>query len=273
MTPSNFLSSAIIQLILKFLLKNKKVFIVNGLRRSGNHACIGWLINSLEEDDRATLDELKEWHLYISKSRKTLFFNEVNILKITSALRLMLKNYEKLKQSQNIIFSFEDALPREYQVFSYVRHEKIAIKRSLLNVIASRLARATKQAKLGLEKGDMKIDEKFFNRVSFLIDATQYGHKSWDYDKWLTSSEYREEFLSSINLHFDSTPPISDHGGGSSFSGKSKVPSKDELFSRYHNTEWPFRIIEKLRKEPFFLYLSEEEKKFVKCLPDKECIR
>lgn len=253
----------LLRIMLSLLLRRKKVFLLFGLRRSGNHACISWLANSLENDSDVEFKELKKWHCYISENGETLFLNEVNILTMKGALLLLINYRRKLAKSKNVIFSFEDCLPSNYENHFRFKVIKIVIKRSLLNLIASRIKRAVEQAKLGLEKGDMQINQQFFSQYSFICTANEYQYMVWDYDRWLIDLTYRKEFLALIGLSFDSAPSPTQHGGGSSFDGQKKGVEAQLLSSRYLGIEWPGRILEILKSEEYASLMNDDEKNFL----------
>lgn len=53
------------------------------------------------------------------------------------------------------------------------------------------------------------------------------------YDVWIDCKVYRSDFLRKLGLTDDIAPGITAHGGGSSFSGHSRVPTVDEAMERY----------------------------------------
>ncbi|MEA3381949.1 MAG: hypothetical protein U9Q87_14030 [Pseudomonadota bacterium] len=250
-------------LYISFILRKKKVLVICGMRRSGNHACINWLLNSLEEVDTSFF-ELDGDRVSVSESRKTLFFNEASFYRLRFFLGLLHSSKTSLRCARNVIISLEDYTPSdEFSPYAPKGSTIIVVKRTPLNLIASRLQRALNQAKNGKDRGDMSIDEIFFQRLHWINRQTDLDSLvCWSFDEWLLDNEdYRQKFLEKLGLHFNLPPKISTHGGGSSFTGKERVPSTGEIQNRWNSIEWPERVL-KLLKENSSL-LNENEINFL----------
>lgn len=262
-------ANSILNIYISFIFRRKTVYAVAGLRRSGNHAFINWFINALENKE-VKLEEIRKYYVSKSNTEKTLFFNEINTLKYTELLKELRSLRKSIKESSVIVISLEDYIPAHYDKYIPNNATRIAITRSTLNVIASRIQRAVNQAKLGREKGDMMINHKFISIAKFLHHAGRNGYFTWNFDLWATDKEYRMNFLEKFSLTYDSKPNISKQGGGSSFSGQSKIPTRSELTARWKNIEWPERVVNLLSEPSNEIILTAEEKAFVMHLNTKK---
>jgi len=250
-------------LYVSFVLRNKRVFVICGMRRSGNHACINWLLNSLEKVETSFI-ELKGDRVSISQSEKTIFFNEASFYRLRFFLGLLNGSKDTLKSAKNVIISLEDYIPYDkYNPYVPKGATTIFVMRAPLNLIASRLQRALNQAKNGKDRGDMSIDEEFFQKLNWLNRQTDESTAfCWSFDEWLLDrDDYRLKFLEKLELHFNLTPTISTHGGGSSFTGQARVPTPAEMQTRWNSIEWPERVLNLLRENSSLL--NEDERNFL----------
>lgn len=250
------------KIYVSFLFKGKHVYVVNGLRRSGNHAFINWFSSALEGEQVIHKVGRISWSL----SKKTLLFNEVNQRGTFVFLSDVIMHRELIKNSKYLLISLEDYMPKtNFDPFIPETAMKISVTRSILNLIASRLQRAVNQAKLGLDGGDMRIDNDFFHTARWLKNSDKKGWIIWNYDSWLNDNNgYRENFIKQFNLKNNISTNISNHGGGSSFSGQNGIPSADEATNRWRSIDWPERVLRLLENFLNDNLLSEKESLFVR---------
>ena len=250
-------------LVSLFFLK-KEVFVVTGLRRSGNHGFINWFSNALLQDN-VEFDKISKATVNLSKDGQLILFNEVNCGgSVPKFIYHVLNQRDKIKKAKFIIISLEDYIPQDKDPYFPRNSQKIAIKRSMLNLIASRIRRATNQARIGLDRGDMSIDDDFISTYRWIVESDKQDWTIWDYDLWmLDRNNYRKSFLSRFGLEQDIAPSISHQGGGSSFTGRDGVPRKDDTLSRFHMIEWPERVLNLLAIKENSELLTEDEKSFV----------
>ncbi|OLF79226.1 hypothetical protein AWH61_05105 [Alteromonas sp. W12] len=270
LTSKRFIANSIHVLFLRLAhmlvswkFKNKKVFVVCGMRRSGNHAFINWLLNALEETE-TSFEELKGDRVSVSESEKSIFFNEANFYGLKFFLKLIFESKQAISNASNVIISIEDYVPRgKYDPYFPHKATTVVIKRSTLNLVASRLKRAIDQAQKGKDRGDMAIDEPFFSKLNWIYSQSEgTGYCCWSFDDWLVNkNSYRQRFLKKFELKFDATPQMSTQGGGSSFSGQSKIPTPSEMQARWSEIDWPQRVL-KLAKRNCSL-LNEDESVFI----------
>jgi len=249
-------------LYVSFIFRKKEVFVVAGLRRSGNHAFINWFTNALENNPAGYAD--LTWNVFQTQTGKTIFFNEVNYFGIMAFITSIRSFKSSIKKSSFVIISLEDYTPKKIDEYIPCNAKKISITRSTLNLIASRLQKALNDSKIGLSRRDMTIDRNFFDRVNWHQKAEKLGWEGWNYDSWVKNdSDYRKNFLSKFSLSCDIAPEISKHGGGSSFSGIEKIPNNVEVISRWKNVDWPERILKALIEEEHIQILSSDERVFI----------
>ncbi|WP_394174191.1 hypothetical protein [Thalassotalea litorea] len=250
----------LVHLYVSFYFRNKNVYVISGLRRSGNHALINWLANSLERSS-VTLSSLN-YQVYQTHSGKTILLNEVNFYGCIWFIKRIRQIKPLLKHADNVVISLEDYLPEPRDKYVPAKAYKISVKRKLLNIIASRLTHSIKQASVGLDRGDMRIDERIVD-YRLWQNTVNADWLVWDFDLWLTSTGYRKKFLNKLNLLDDIQPKISIQGGGSSFTGKSSAPQAHDLNSRWKHIEWPDRVINLIRKDANQPLLTNEEWEFI----------
>jgi len=248
-----------------YLLGGRKVWVFAGLRRSGNHAIIAWIINGLE--GRPTPYDAIDAVCWFtsSDSGETIFLNEVNRVPGTSYLEELWKRRKLLRRARNIILSYEDSPVgcfSHWKTPLYIR-QRIFIHRSLLNIIASRLEKLRRAAQDGQRLPMMGIDESMLDALLSLSTAPPSLCKTIKFDQWVDDPAYRQALAEELGLHGDILPGISKEGGGSSFSGQRYVPSASELSSRFKACQFPDRIIAHLRDPKYAALTTSDEKQFL----------
>ncbi|KIN71375.1 hypothetical protein [Sulfitobacter guttiformis] len=220
---------------------------VFGMRRSGNHAIIDWLMRN--SPDGATGGVFYN-NCKFGKNPERAFGSldvydanrEVTPHKdITDKARIM-----QAGSAPMVIVSYEDRMPEpqgqaqkasdgfKNTDFSY----QVIIYRSFLNWSASLLAKLKKNAGYGMTDR-MRIMMLALNGYIEGLDkvASKREVRAICYDEWMTSECYRSETLASLGL------PVRDldrgnvrrYGGGSSFQGKGV--SADNLGSTSRDAE------------------------------------
>lgn len=248
---------------LRWLFRKNNLYVVCGMRRSGNHACINWLLNALEERE-SSFEEVKGDRCYISNSGKTFFLNEANFYGLNHYWKLVIEQKKVIKSCTNVIISLEDFEPSSgINPFIIASATKIMVTRSLLNLIASRLQRAMNQAKEGKDRGDMSVRESFFSNLNWIMNnKTDKSWLFWSFDEWLqNSNQCRQQFLQRLGLAVNLTPAMSLQGGGSSFTGQRLIPTAEEIESRWDNIQLPSSVIKLINQNPQLL--TEQEQLYI----------
>jgi hypothetical protein len=239
--------------------------LVSGMRRAGNHAVIGWLANAYE----SALAPIKyDWvGAGISVSGITVHLNDIPLAEPDQRTRRNVLRSQRqflcaVESPSRLILSTED-LPRgeigRSQFFAGRIDARIHVRRSVLNLLASRLA-LIEQDPMYVKRGLLTVDQAFLDRVAADLAAAPSGWIEIDFDRWSTGeSSYRAALLGQLDLSVDIAPPVSRHGGGSSFTGRDELPESTDLLSRWKRVEWPDDLLDLLALERNRRILTETE--------------
>lgn len=241
----------------RYLLRGRRLFFVCGMSRSGNHAFVNWLANALEGRETDYRKVEGNTFLYDFGSDRTLFLNNVRIRATRHYLETLWRRRGRIRACNALILSAENVSPdyRDWRVPP--RAEKIFIRRSLLNLVASRLKGLKKRAADGVGDGQLTIDRALFRTLSRWEEAD--GFLTWSYDRWQESPSYREKFLGRLGLDEDIMPRMGSVGS-SSFEEEG-TPGADRALKRYEQVTFPPRVVELLGRHARLL--SPEEKRFM----------
>lgn len=214
----------------------ERVFFIYGMRRSGNHACVRWLANALEDAPISLVETQVGNNFYISDSQKTIFINDISSFDGPSYLKFLRIHFKTLRRASFIIISAEDCGPLYADTWrTPKRSEIVHVRRSSLNLIASRFHNLNQRARAGKGFNHQTMDEKFF--ATLIANISSPRGVVLDLERWSTEALWRRDFLSKLGLHLDLVPSISDEGGGSSFSGMRHSPAGDQLQRRFAMVE------------------------------------
>ncbi len=231
-------------------------FLVAGMRRSGNHAVIGWLANALQAD----VDPLTyEWMgVGISASGNTVHLNDITTVGLKprgrrAKSRRLRGDLPALDQATRLIVSFEDVECRQIDNLGLAaggQWTRVLVKRSVLNLLASRLARIQALVDQGRGTPFLQSDQKLLDRIAGDLTAASAGWNVIDFDRWSSGdSAYRADVLGGLGLSVDIDPAVTRHGNGSSFTGSSIQPESSDLLSRWKLVEWPDDLLDLLALE------------------------
>ena len=200
---------------------------IYGLRRSGHHAVISWLIKNFEEE--FGLDKV----YYINDASNSRFASGENLNK--HLLYQIWKCSPKL-----IILSYEDVPTTFSRLEERIERTKIVVVRDILNNAASRYQRALTAGTLGNANCHMKIDE---NIVNMWVENAKHPDV-FKYEDFLFTKSKRDELsvkFGAANLDF--TEKVNDYANGSSFVGM-QLDKKENYLKRHEMVELPERILE-----------------------------
>lgn len=246
---------------INFILRNTNVYVICGMRRSGNHALISWLIDALESKNNVEMK--KEREIWISDSGRTIHLNEANFLTPLHLIDILRKNKKAIKKSKYFIITLEDYIPKRFDLLIPKSSIRIKVSRNLLNIISSRLKRMNDQAKIGLDRGDMAINKNLLSCAKWIHEDSNGNWIKWSYEKWLCYSSYRASFLEELKLTYDSQIRASaNFGGGSSFSNFELGKPQNNPLKRWENIDFPDRVIMLLFNEGLDL-LDPKERDYV----------
>lgn len=240
----------------------QRSIVVAGARRSGHHAVLMWLANSLEAR-QAEWNRLGTAQCFVSKSRRTIHVNTWRIQRGESESWRTFQLRHILRSSDHLIVNYEDVDP-----FHLDRHMwfpsrpdlKVVVRRSTLNLLASRL----KKVEIAPSSAIFRIDETFLDKLS------SYWREmpDWllvDFDSWLRNENgYRESIAARAGFMSGVDPDLSGHGGGSSFAGLAGLPSVLELTNRFTQVEWPVHVVKLLLEDKYSFLLTRHERDFLR---------
>jgi hypothetical protein len=213
-----------------------------GLRRSGNHAVLEWLLQNMGGSGQRTVVS----HRRLMSVNSAAYINEANTFESIEALnehcKLGDENYEKL------IVSYED-VPLNYVLPHTKGYTPIVIIRDITNLFASRYKKGIAYGH-PYNYGAMRIDEKAVDIWKDHVIAGLNGDAILiQFEKWVDSKEYRDEISAIFDCHnYDITDTMTEFGDGSSFSGQNK-PTAKELKSRANQIELPKIVQERIEQE------------------------
>ena len=212
-----------------------KVFHFAGLRRSGNHACINWIANSIygssveyQQLDHYLFREFPEGSIF--------FINSYAQEPALTLFRYVWKYRRRIARAQYLFLSLEDEPPS----FTHFLRPKdntpgvvnIHIDRTVFNLLSSR----AKKVLVEIGKPNTGISGNFHMDKKLWEGFFQYRRMDllhWEYDQWLVGTEWRKRFLERVGLERDILPGMSVEAGGSSFGDASTEQMKDAGKARY----------------------------------------
>lgn len=246
----------------------KRVFFVYGMRRSGNHACVGWLANALEGETVTLIEDSHVNNFNLSNSGRTFFANDVSTMDSRRYLKSLFQNFNRIRRAQFIIISAEDedaTYKNQWRIPS--RSEMVFVRRGTLNLMASRFQNLNRRAREGLGASLQSMKSKFFATLKANIEHPQGA--VWEFERWHNDEAWRQEFLADLGLERDIPPAMV--GLGSSFGTRQALPSADQLSKRFMTVEpraaW-ISFIRKAASEHSDVF-SSEERESIRSMPDE----
>lgn len=230
--------------------KNEIIFI--GMQRSGNHAILNWIFSQFK-DPKCFLNFVltsKDPFVFFH-NKGTLrdfvyqeFFEKANIfaeqLGFHSKKNLLLYSYEDEFLAQ--VFSDRFQKHHDAWVGQSESQTVVLLLRDPFNLFASRLKTNNDfmlKHSLRTPEGRanvVKLWKEYAREFCGKTDLISCNKIMINYNDWITNLSYRKNIAEKLNVDeysdssLDIVPSI---GGGSSFSGTKKVPSKAELLSRW----------------------------------------
>jgi hypothetical protein len=236
---------------------NIKFIEVYGLRRSGNHAIIAWLLHNLNESEDLNLHQL------ISPTPEEGFISQTigNIIHLNDLaspwasqtgtyVRGLIDAYISIDKNI-VLLSYEDvdytfSLYEVGPSYKFLKDStKIVITRDILNIVSSRLKK---------NKTGFKVNKTLFDRWLVNENISNNGTLI-RFEDWLISKDYRDRIANILGLdNKDITDHVSNAGGGSSFKDqKSGKIDKNALLNRSNSIDIPKEIKDLLNSEEIIL--------------------
>jgi hypothetical protein len=206
-----------------------------GMRRSGNHAIIEWLIDAVKavhgpgstahlNDIALGVNGYRSRHQYPAPIDTADYTKEMRIRRFRNfgKTALLVRSYEDFTLER-----FKVKEPQKYYGLSEASSDAIII-RDPFNLFASRI----KSGKIGTKSGISQIDLYLDHFRGHLEDQSLLPMY---YNRWLAKPEYRDELLTALGLQagHDLTLISSPRGGGSSFVGSGQALDSSALVRRW----------------------------------------
>jgi AAA+ ATPase superfamily predicted ATPase len=218
----------------RLMARAQRIFFVYGMRRSGNHACVGWLTNALEGESVALIESDVVTNFNWSSTGKTFFINDASTLDSRRYLGLLYRQRDRIRRAQFIIISAEDKDASYADSWRIpARSEAILVLRPTLNLMASRYQNLNRRAREGLGASMQSMKSRFFKTLKANLERPRGA--VWKLERWRCDEAWRQEFLRNLGLTHDILPETV--GLGSSFSGSRVVSAADPLDKRFTMVE------------------------------------
>lgn len=223
-----------------------KTFRVLGMRRSGNHAIINWLLSNYNNGICITetyQDESSEKDAYVP-----IFTNNKNILFFNSCVEDPFWNIKDCIEFENyslILHSYEDK-QFEY-ILEHSYNNCFNDEKDITNIIILRDPFNTFASRFKYENSDLftKVDEFHVNLwieyAEEALNITNYFDNKLIilYNEWLTNKNYRDDISKKLGIYnYDNIYDVSKCGNGSSFIGQN-LDTVDNYLNRYKIIDLP----------------------------------
>lgn len=248
--------------------------VVVGVRRSGNHAIVNWLANALN----GAPTELR-YHppglIGSSPDGSIVHANDLPTDPDSSYFDLIEKQLGIIERADSLILSLEDrpADARFDQVLAGLVGEipklaRVLVRRSTLNTLASRLQGLRRNTERGITGSGLEITQYILDVMRRNRTAVSPEWITVEFDSWAADgASARRTILESLGLEHDIEPPISHAGNGSSFTDRQRVPTAEELTSRWTAIDWPEDLVNLLLRPRNIGLLTEAEVAFLLDVP------
>ncbi len=229
----------------------QRVFFVYGMRRSGNHACVGWLANALEGKSVNLIQSPQVSNFNYSDTGQTFFVNDVSTMASRRYLKTLYRDLGKIRRARFIVVSAEDqdaAYADNWRIPA--RSELILVRRNTLNLMASRFQNLNRRAREGHGASMQSMKARFFATLRANLECPRGA--VWEFDRWHDDEAWRHRFLTELGLTYDIAPAMV--GLGSSFSWNRTLPASEKMNQRFMMVEpwdaWVSFIKESASKFP-----------------------
>ena len=131
-------------------------------------------------------------------------------------------------------------------------YPRVVIVRDILNVVASRYKLLMRYHPDKIDSGNLcSINEKIFQIwINHASSDSNNNLLVVQFEKWVKSRSYRDSIALMFKVqNLDIMDNISVHGGGSSFSGRSQLPTSEELNARWKQVDLPNKFIDRINAE------------------------
>ncbi len=227
-----------------------------GLRRTGNHGILNWIIRQAEPPVTHYNDVDPE-SPYDDSARATA--TDPN----AERLNWMVYSLEDMSLA---VLGDASSYPRRshYSEISVDRRVDVIILRDPFNLIASRFRRGGDWGHRSIYVSGLSVSQLWITYAREFLGYTNWlphNRIGVSYNKWCVSEEYRRDLAQKLGLHFTDMgfQDVSRYGGGSSFdgtgmNGNAQGMSTNQRWQLFRNDN-SFRA---LFRDPLLLDLAEE---------------
>ena len=254
----------------------KKEIRVFGIRRSGNHAVINWILKQVEGqifflNNTSLLRPLWQDRDFLERERAVFFLNDGETLNPTwqdedlysqNAIRpfnLFLHSYENARFARPLLCVAD----HNKSLFINQPEEcyEVLILRDPFNLFSSRLQSGF--VSTGRDDRYNQVDLWLYYAEEYLSRSNQLGDNKLcvNYDLWCEDKSYRQTIAENLGIEFTDRGfyDVSRFGGGSSFDGRKLSGKANEMAT---NVRWR-KFVDEPRfidcfRDPLVLELSEE---------------
>ncbi len=188
-----------------------------GLKRSGNHAIIHWILRNLDKDIIETMPS----YIHENREKTLVYFND--ILKSSGAIAPIIEKYKNYK---HIIASVEEEyIDPKNTIINKIWNQKepitkIFIIRDPSNCYASRIKTFNLR--------NINNFSKLFTNI--INNSKNFGNITIFYDKWWNNTEYRNNIAKQIHIpNKNDILIVSKEGGISAFKDKNYNNRKNSV--------------------------------------------
>ena len=202
-----------------------RVLRVYGMRRSGNHAIIDWMLRNAPDGNGLFLNACRPGRDPVNSARSIGVYKAGEEL-ASGGLQSKLRD---VGLSVLTIVSYEDATPSRHDTQLFDAPEtRVIILRSFLNWSASLLRKVQNNPKYGPVERVRIMMTSIGKYKSMLDHAQRPDATAIVYDTWMAQDSYRRDRLEQLDLPGRdlSRGAVQRFGGGSSFQGRVEDVSK-----------------------------------------------
>jgi hypothetical protein len=213
--------------ILRAFVLPQNVLVVAGDRRSGNHACIYWILSCLAgRDILAAHGKRSGPGMRHYPDEHIVFINDITNIRSLAGIRGLVTRYWRvMREASFVLLSFEDVSPEAICGHGLLgRLKTIRVQRNLPDLLASRYESLVRLAMEGEgHQQHFSMTRFWFRNLACwrkmsLVEGSNSDLIFWSYDRWKHDPIYRKDFLHSIGIDRDVFPiGLSGEGFGSSF--------------------------------------------------------
>jgi hypothetical protein len=244
-----------------------KVLVIVGMKRSGHHAVVQWVVNGLSgshtpltDDNSSTLS-----HVHISTDESIVWINNIPKQRAAPDFSRMYDKRGIIRSCKVLLISYED-LPASEAITTWALHRSpdqcIYVNRNLANLVSSRVHRLVLRARAGINSPG-PCDQRFFDVVAMNNDLSTNRWITVDFDAWaIGNSSYRTQLMAQLGLIADISAPVTSFGGGSSFSGHSTTPSGSDLTTRWRTHDWDTELVARMMASAASSTLTDEQRQW-----------